>query len=137
MARKRRKQHLIAGELNLTAMIDVAFQLLSFFIMASHPVDVFTNMNVFRPSQESEQVRDNAPPPNVIRIMIYKDAYTINENPIDFKNLDKVMGKLSVHDKNQTILIMCRKESKHRQLIDVLDMCAKLKLTNLSVISSN
>ena len=38
-------------------MIDVAFQLLSFFIMAVHPIDVLTNLNVFRPSQESEQVK--------------------------------------------------------------------------------
>ena len=136
MARKRRRQHLIAGELNLTAMIDVAFQLLSFFIITIRPVDVFTNLNVLRPSQEKETVVVDKPP-NMIRVMIYKDAYTINENPIDFKGLDKVMTKLSEHDKAQTILIMCRKESKHRQLIDVLDMCAKLKLTNLSVISSN
>jgi len=136
MARKSRKQHLVAGELNLTAMIDVAFQLLSFFIITIHPVDVYTNMNVFRPSQESTTVQEG-PPPNMIRIMIYKDAYTINENPIEFKSLDKIMTKLSEHDKGQTILIMCRKESKHRQLIDVLDMCAKLKLTNLSVVSSN
>jgi biopolymer transport protein ExbD len=135
MARESRRQHLIAGELNLTAMIDVAFQLLAFFIMASHPVDVFTNMNVFRPSQESAPPKDTNP--NFIRIMIFKDAYTINENPIDFKNLDKVMTKLSTSDKSQTILIMCRAESKHRQLINVLDMCAKLKLTNLSVVSSN
>jgi biopolymer transport protein ExbD len=136
MARKRRRQHLIAGELNLTAMIDVAFQLLSFFIITIRPVDVFTDLNVFRPSQESEQVL-NDKPPNMIRVMIYKDAFTINENPIDFKGLDKVMTKLSEHDKAQTILIMCRKESKHKQLVDVLDMCAKLKLTNLSVVSSN
>lgn len=136
MARKRRRQHLVAGELNLTAMIDVAFQLLSFFIITVHPVDVLTNMNVFRPSQESESVPVDKPP-NVIRVMIYRDALTINENPIDFKGLSKVMGKLSEHDKAQTILIMCRKESKHKQLIDVLNLCAKLKLTNLSVISSN
>ena len=81
MARKRRRQHLVAGELNLTAMIDVAFQLLSFFIITVHPVDVLTNLNVFRPSQEREQVLDSKPP-NMIRIMIYKDAFTINENPM-------------------------------------------------------
>lgn len=136
MARKRRKQHLVAGELNLTAMIDVAFQLLSFFIITIKPVDVFSNLNVLRPSEESRPP-ENAAPPNMIRIMIFNNAYTINENPIDFKNLKKVMAKLAENDKSQTILIMCRKESKHRQLIEVLDMCAWLKLSNLSVVSSN
>ena len=136
MGRKRRRQHLVAGELNLVAMIDVAFQLLSFFIITVHPVDVFTNLSVFRPSQEKVNPVD-APPPNFLRIMIYKDAYTLNENPMPFKNLDKVMTTLAKSDSTRTILIMCRAESKHRQLIEVLDMCARLKLTNLSVVSSN
>ena len=134
MSRDRRRQHVVAGELNLTAMIDVAFQLLAFFIITVHPMDVVTNVNVFRPSGD---VVDGDVPPRAIRVAIYKDAFTINENPIEFKGLDKVMSKLAVHDKTQTILIMCRKESKHSQLVDVLNLCAKLKLTNLSVISSN
>ena len=40
MARKRWKSDARPGELNLTAMIDVAFQLLSFFLITVHPVDV-------------------------------------------------------------------------------------------------
>ena len=35
MARKRRRSTFTAGELNLTAMIDVAFQLLSFFLVSA------------------------------------------------------------------------------------------------------
>jgi len=136
MARKRRRQHLVAGELNLVAMIDVAFQILSFFIMTVRPVDVVTNLNLFRPTQESETVPTPAMP-NMIRIMIFRDAYTLNENPMKLKDIDKTMTQLASHDTSQTILILCRAESKHRQLVDVLDLCAKLKLTNLSVISSN
>jgi biopolymer transport protein ExbD len=136
MARKRRRQHLVAGELNLVAMIDVAFQILSFFIMTARPQDVLTNLNVFRPSQEKENVQETVLP-NMIRIMIYQNAFTLNENPITFKNMEVTMTRLAAHDTSQTILIMCRAESRHKHLIDVLDMCAKLKLTNLSVISSN
>jgi len=136
MARKKRRQHLTAGELNLTAMIDVAFQLLSFFIITIHPQDVLTNLDVFRPSQESESVPSPAMP-NMIRIMIFSNALTLNENPMTFRNMDAVMTQLASHDTTQTILIMCRAESKHKDLVAVLNMCAKLKLTNLSVISSN
>jgi len=136
MARKKRKQHLVAGELNLVAMIDVAFQLLSFFIITIHPQDVLTNLNVFRPSQENTAPPDNTMP-NMIRIMIFSNALTLNENPMTFKSMEKVMTQLAKNDKSQTILIMCRAESKHKDLVAVLNMCAKLKLTNLSVISSN
>ena len=136
MARKKRRQHLTAGELNLTAMIDVAFKLLSFFIITIHPQPVLTNLGVFRPSQESSTPPNNTMP-NIIRIMVYKDAYPLNENPMTFKSLNTVMTRLASHDTSQTILIMCRSESKHKDLVAVLNMCAKLKLTNLSVVSSN
>ena len=133
MSRKRRMLSLVAGELNLTAMIDVAFQLLAFFIITVHPVDVTTIFNVNRPSQDTV----NPPEPPGIRIAIYNDAYTVNETPMDFKNIEKVMTKLATVDKTQTILIMCRKESRHAQLVDTLDLCSKLGMGNLSVVSSN
>ena len=50
MARKRRTGRNGAGELNLVAMIDVAFQLLSFFLITVVPHDVMTNIMVTRPS---------------------------------------------------------------------------------------
>lgn len=134
MSRDRRRQHVVAGELNLTAMIDVAFQLLAFFIITVHPMDVLTNVDVLRPTRD---VVGGDVSPRAIRVAIYKDAFTINDNLIEFKELDKIMGKLAAHDKTQTVLITCREEAKHRQLIDVLNLCARVKLTNLSVVSSN
>ena len=89
MARQRKKSEIHAGELNLTAMIDVAFQLLNFFIITSHPVDVFTHLNVFRPSPEPPK-KDQPPPlpENMIRIQIFSDGYSINERPVTVKMLE-------------------------------------------------
>jgi biopolymer transport protein ExbD len=131
MARRRRFLRMGAGELNLTAMIDVAFQLLAFFIVTIQPVDVFAHINAFRPSGCEEP----GPGP-AIRITVYPDTYTINENRMDFEELRKVIGRLGVHARGQTVLLLCRVESRHRQLIDVLDLCAQAGLTNLSVVSS-
>ena len=135
MARRRKKNELRAGELNLTAMIDVAFQLLNFFVIAVHPVDVLTNLNVFRPSPSA-----GGPPPSqqikMLRIQINRDSLAINDRAVDMRLLEDLVTKLAGYGKSQTVVIMCSPQSQHRQLVEVLDLCSKAGLSNLSVISS-
>lgn len=136
MARKARRSEAKAGELNLTAMIDVAFQLLSFFIITIHPVDVMTNLDVFRPSPEKAQKKD-APPPQVLRITVAKEAYLVNDVPVDFGNMEAFIQKMAKVDPNQTVLVQCDQRAEHRKLIAALDLCAKAGLKNLSVVSTH
>ena len=133
MGRKRRRSSFQAGELNLTAMIDVAFQLLSFFIITAHPVDVLTNLDVFRPMNDTSAQSDNT---KVIRVTVFPDGFTINERTVDSRQLNALLGKLADLDKTQTVVIQCLNESPHGKLIELLDVCSKLGLVNLSVISS-
>ena len=135
MARKSRRSSHTAGELNLTAMIDVAFQLLSFFIITVRPVDVLTQLDVFRPSTEQTQSKSQTPP-KMIKIMIFPDGFSINDRPVALQDLDRLLTKLAGLDKTQTILIMCTSQSPHGRLVDVLDLCAKSGLINLSVVSA-
>ena len=125
MARQRRLNRFQAGELNLTAMIDVAFQLLAFFILTAHPVDVMANLNV----GGTEGV-------SAIRVTVFPDGYTVNGTTMSLVTLAEKLGRIASIDKTQTILIQCTNESDHGQLVGFLDICAKLGLTNLSVVSS-
>lgn len=140
MARKRYHADHHPGELNLTAMIDVAFQLLSFFLIAIKPVDVFANLDAFRPSPEKTNVSTpNAP---MIKIMVLpmnpgeSGVYVVNEVAMTTPQMEKRLAKYAETDPTQTILIMCARRSTHQQLVELLDKCAKYKLTNLSVVSS-
>lgn len=76
-------------------------------------------------------------PPKLIRINIFADAFTINEKPVVLNELDRLLDKLAELDPDQTILIMCAGLAPHERLIEVLDLCAKAGLTNLSVVSTN
>jgi biopolymer transport protein ExbD len=136
VARRRKKTEIHPGELNLTAMIDVAFQLLSFFIITVHPVDVLTHLDVFRPSAESK-ANQSSTPPKMIKVMVMPGGFSINDRPVTEVDLDRLLTKLAGLDKTQTILIMCAAESPHGMLVDVLDLCSKAGLVNLSVVSSN
>ncbi len=134
MSRKRRRSTFTAGELNLTAMIDVAFQLLSFFLVTAHPVDVLTNLDVFRPMAEKQTAEVS--PAAVIRVSVFPDGFTINDRAVDSRQLVALLGRMADLDKTQTVLIQCLNASPHSRLVELLDVCVKLGLSNLSVVSS-
>ncbi len=136
MARKRKKSDMPPAELPMTPMIDVVFQLLIYFIVSIHPKDVVAELDVFRPSAQPNPDK-NQKPPNLIRISIFPDGFQINEKPVYLPELESLLTKLGGIDPNQTILIMCTATSPHEKLIQVLDLCAKTGLVNLSVVSTN
>jgi biopolymer transport protein ExbD len=134
MARKRRRHHLQAGELNLTAMIDVAFQLLSFFIIATHPVDVFTNLNVFRPEPNTQ------PPPKIdvedlLEVMVYKDGFVMQRRKVTIEEVERQLKLVASTSKEVSLIVKCTKDSTHGNLVRVLDTSAKVGLTKISVFS--
>jgi biopolymer transport protein ExbD len=133
MARKRRKQESQAGELNLTAMIDVAFQLLNFFVMTAKPVDVFANFDVFRPQATPSQPSENQP--DLLEVIVYNRGYTLQKKDVQLGELDRKLGKLAALSKNLTLTIKCTEDSTHAGLVNVLDVCAKYQITKISVFS--
>ena len=134
MPRKRRKSSFTAGELNLVAMIDVAFQLLNFFIISLKPVDVMTHLGINRP--QAEKKSQDVSPAELIRITVFPQGYTLNETVRSVAQLRTELSRLASLSTKQNILIQVTQESSHGQLVDLLDICAEMKLTELSVVSS-
>lgn len=135
MARKRKKNSIQAGELNLTAMIDVAFQLLSFFVMTAHPVDVLTNLDVSRPSPEKGPPKSTPPP--VLTITVADEGFLVNSVPVDFVQLEPFIKRMAKADPTQTVLVQCDQRALHSKLVTALDLCTEAGLKNISVISAN
>ncbi len=132
---RRAKRSVEATELNMTAMIDVVFQLLIFFIVTAKPEDVMTNLDVFRPA--AQEKRDTTETPNMIKIQIFPDGFLMNDKKVQIEDMARLIGRLASLDVNQTILIMCSSLSKHSDLVRVLDLCSQHGLRNLSVVSTN
>ncbi len=136
MARKRKRNPGENLDLNMTAMIDVVFQLLVYFIVTIQPVDVIAHLDVFRPSPEKKQEQLQTPP-KMIRIQIYPDGFTMNDRAVVLREMESLLARLASIDTKQTIMIMVTGQSRHDGLVQVLDLCAKNGLQNLSVISTN
>ncbi|MBR3583847.1 MAG: biopolymer transporter ExbD [Kiritimatiellae bacterium] len=136
MARKRRGIDAPEGELEMTPMIDVVFQLLIYFIVTIKPVDVVTNLDVFRPAPNPNQPPDTKPP-NLLRLGVYQDGYTLNDNPVSLDAMDSALARIARIDAGQTIMITVSAFSEHGALVRALDLCAKNGLRSLSVVSAS
>lgn len=130
--RRKRQEH--AGDIEMTPMIDVVFQLLIYFLVTIKPIDVSAHLDVFRPSA-SAPPPEQTEPPKMIQIQVLPGAITINERSVDLPNLTTILTKLGTISKTQTVVIMCAADSEHDQLISVLDRCSRAGLVNLSVVS--
>ena len=135
MARKKRQQEWHAGELNLTAMIDVAFQLLNFFVITTHPVDVLANLDVFRP--QAPDIKSKPPDEEIalLEIFVYKDGYAMSKKPMGLPELDRKLERIASSSKDSMIIIKCTGDSTQGGLVNVLDLCAKHKLAKISIFS--
>jgi biopolymer transport protein ExbD len=132
--RRSRRKPIEDTKLDMTPMIDCVFQLLIFFLVTMKFEDVIAHLDVFRPAPDP-----NAKPvekvDDLVTIGVFSDGYTINDKPMQIDSLDRMLGKLAGYSKTQTILIKCAPDSPHERLIQLLDLCAKNKLENLSVLS--
>lgn len=135
MARKRKRKESPSMNLPLTAMIDVVFQLLIYLIVTAKPMAVFANLDVFQPSADSRT--PSKKPPSVIKITVFPDGYQVGQKAVDLGGLDQLLGKMASLDKNQNILITCTAASPHAKLVQLLDLCTKNGMNNLSVVSTN
>ncbi len=136
MARKRKRPEPPPPELSMTPMIDVVFQLLIYFIVTIKPIDVITNLDVFRPAPDPNAKKDEKPP-QLVRIGVYPDGYTVNDIQVQLEGLDKALGRLAALDAGQTIMITVSANSEHGALVKALDLCAKNGLRSLSVVSAS
>jgi len=135
MARSSRRSVHQAGELNLTAMIDVAFQLLSFFVITLKPVDVLANLDVSRP--EPGKKGGSSKSVNLVSIKIYPNgAYTFNDRVVGKDGLHQTLKQIGDTDKNATVVIVCMSDSTHGKLCEVLDLCTDAGLGNISLLSA-
>lgn len=129
--RSRKSQESL--ELPMTPMIDIVFQLLIYFILTLKPMDVAAHLDVFRPSKGAPPKDNIDKPPNLIRIEVFQGAVLLNGTAVDMTDLNRILGKLAEADREQTVMIMCARDSKHNDLVQVLDRCARVGLSNLSV----
>ncbi len=120
-------------KLDMTPMIDCVFQLLIFFIISLKPEDIIAHLDVNRPQADSRAKPDTKL--DLIQVGVFTDGFTLNDRNVSYTTMESMMTRLAALSKTQTVVIKCALESPHSRLIEVLNLCSKVGLKNLSVMS--
>ena len=164
MTTKRKPDAEIEPNLPVTPMLDMAFQLLAFFVMTYHPSDLEGQMDLSLPSENITQAKDkdqvdpNAPPdPNqklelpanvtvIVRTQMDGEnngrisALTLQDlaGPHVIDNLGKLAAELKERSKTvenkENIKIQADGKLKWEEVIKVMDVCQQTGFKNISFV---
>jgi biopolymer transport protein ExbD len=140
MLRKKPRKEIDNPALEMTPMIDVVFQLLIFFIVTLKQEDILARLEVARPAPDPNAKKEEQPE-DLLNIQVYNprrlggEGYVLKGSRVTLKELDRQLTRLAGFSKNISVVIKCTGNSRHAELVLLLDICSKLGLQNLSVFS--
>jgi biopolymer transport protein ExbD len=113
---------------SMTAMIDVVFLLLVFFIATASPKDLHAKLPVSSPRHGGQDIP-------VLTIDVYADGYRMNGMRVNLREMDTKLAKIGSISERTGVVVNCRSDSSHSRLVKVLDLCSKAQLKNISLVS--
>ena len=117
----------------MTPMIDVVFLLLVFFIVTLQQQDILAGLIAFRPSPP--QIREELPEIELITVTVYQGGFMVNGIKVDLNTLDRRLAVIANSNPSSPIIIKCMDNSLHQDFVQLLDVCQKNDMSNLSVFS--
>ncbi|OVE77398.1 hypothetical protein BVX99_02710 [bacterium F16] len=160
MAKKKRKVH-DPGECEppMSAMIDVVFLLLIFFIVTYQEPMVEAHMAINMPSPNPPPNSEPPPPPLEIWVLkgdkvmdpttgkqrvdgrnqpVFKPGsryLMMGRSPSTLKKIEEELYAIVANNPKQAVMIKVQQVAPEGNLVDLLDLCSKVKLTNLNVLT--
>jgi biopolymer transport protein ExbD len=131
--RKKRRITNDQPQLEMTPMIDVVFQLLIFFIVTIKQEDIYSMLSASAPA--ADPTASSKVQPNVLNIEINKTGFILRGTPVSKAILEKRLASYAEYDKTVSVVLRCTGDSPHKYLVQTLDICHKLELTNLAIFS--
>ena len=134
MAYQRKQNKGDSPKLDMTPMIDVVFQLLIFFVVTLKQEDILAKLSAARPAPNTdEKIKDQQP--DLINVIVAPQGFIFNGRPMRLPELDRGIERLSGYSKSAMVIIKCTADSPHAFLVQVLDVCNKHGMTNLSIFT--
>lgn len=132
MARRKRKVE--EASVPLSAMIDIVFLLLIYFVFTQKPIVEDVHLGCDLPSPSQATPPPDATPP--FKIDVYDDPnpdmYLVDGRKMDFT---RVAARLNNMSNETTIVINCDPNAKHEKLIRLLDLMAEKDFKKLNLVN--
>lgn len=122
-------------EFQFTAMIDMVFLLLCFFITTSVFSQWEMEVDVVLPSAQSSQMPDRLPGEVIINLS-RNGTITINQQVFTREQLKDRLTRLVKLFPGQPVIIRADKDSVTEQLVGIIDVCRQADVWNISFATS-
>ena len=134
MAYQRKNNRGESPKLDMTPMIDVVFQLLIFFVVTLKQEDILSKLSAARPAPNPDQSAKDTKD-ELINVIVAPQGFVFNGRPVRLQELDRNIERISGMSKTAMIIIKCTADSPHGYLVQVLNICNRHGMTNLSIFS--
>ena len=127
------------GELpsfQMTAMMDIVFLLLCFFITTSVFSQWEYEIDITLPSAESGKVPDRLPGEIIINIAD-DGRISINQQDMTLEALKNRLDRLARYFPGQPVVLRADKETRYDDLIKVIDTCRQVDIWNFSMATGD
>ena len=118
--------------LALAPMLDVIFLLLLYFVVTFHPVSTETQTAMKLPG-----INPTSPPrrPVIVQLGVLPGQYLVHNQPSSLAKVAAYLASAAVSEPEATVSIKVSPEATERELVAILDLCQKTRLTNLNVMT--
>ncbi len=126
--RFRRNSRLIS-DINMTPVIDIVFQLLTFFMLTSTFIKS-SAINVDLPASKTS----DAQPVREVTVVLYRDGkITVNNQPVQKENLRSFVAQYAKEDSELVVTVQGDKRVDYGLLIEVMDAVRQAGVKRLSL----
>lgn len=123
-------------EINLTALIDVVFTLIIFFVVTTS----FNNRSALKITLPSSEASQSSPQTKPLLILIDRAGnYYVGETALvrnDLSSLKEAIGQQAGTDKERTIVIQADAKTSHQSVITAMDAIGQLGFSRLSIATA-
>ena len=126
--------------LPMAPLLDVVMQILCFFVVTYQVDQAESHLVVNLPSPDNRRPPSGVVPMILTLAVFENDQYALgtspsNMNPMSFNGVEETLKSTTAGNKGVTVLVKVSQEAKTANLIKALDLCGKLELKNLNVMT--
>ena len=123
-------------EIPMSAMIDVVFLLLIYFLLTYREEipEAHLQVNLPAPDAEPQEEREPVPP---IELEVRPREFLFRGRPMQTETIRRALATLAqdVGPEDITVVVKTHVRAPTRNLIEILDICRSVEITNLNVMT--
>ena len=117
--------------LPMAPLLDVVMQILCFFVVTYEIDKAETHLVVTTPSP----MPGKGPELELLKIQIHSGRYQLLGKPMPLEAMGDMLAGFARKDPKTTVIVEVSQRARAEQVVNVLDLCNKVGLENLSVMT--